>query len=212
MNPQLTERLICPRCGPGFGLVLRADKVEAGAVFDGFLGCSNCRVLYPVEQGIADLRPQPRSRARTRVPGNPPPPSADASGSEALRLAALIGIARGPALIALAGSVAGLGPGLAALLPGVEIVALAPRFDFAARPGASHVLASERLPLRSGSLAGIALAGSWAELLRDEALRSVSPSGRIVLLGASPRSEQAFRSQHLTVLASEPGTLVGRLV
>ena len=192
MDPQLTERLICPRCGPGFGLVLRADEVEAGAVSGGFLGCSNCRALYPVEQSIADLRPQPRSRSRTRGHGVPPPASAGASESDALRLAALIGVAQGPALIALAGSVAGLGSDLAALLSGVEIVALAPRFDFTAPPGASHVLASERLPLRTGSLAGIALAGSWAELLLDEALRCVSPSGRIVLLGASPQMRTRF--------------------
>lgn len=212
MNPELTERLICPRCGPGFGLVLRADQVEAGAVLGGFLGCSNCRVLYPVVRSVADLRPQPRSRSRTRAHGAPPPTSADASGSDTLRLAALIGVAQGPALIAVAGSVAGRAAELAALLPGVEVVALAPRFHFAPPPGASHLLASERLPLRSGSLAGIAVAGPWAEFVLDEALRTVARSGRVVLLDASPRSEQAFRNQNLTVLASEPGTLVGRAV
>lgn len=211
MNPQLTERLICPRCGPGFGLVLRADQVEDGRVLDGFLGCSNCRVLYPVTRGVADLRYPPRSRSGRRTHRVPPPASADATERETLHLAALIGVARGPAMIAVAGNLAGRASGLASLLPDVEVVALAPRLDFAPPPGASHFVTSGRLPLRDGSLAGIALTGSWAELLLDEASRALAPSGRIVLLGASPEGEQAFSNQDLTVLASEEGVLVGRL-
>ena len=141
MNPQLTERLICPRCGPGFGLVLRADQVEEGSVIDGFLGCSNCRVLYPVARGVADLRHPPRSRTHGRARGVRPPPP-DASAAETLRLAALIGVARGPASIAVAGNLAGRASGLASLLSDVEVVALAPRFDFRPPPGASHLMAS----------------------------------------------------------------------
>lgn len=211
MNPQLTERLICPRCGPGFGLVLRADQTQDGRVLDGFLGCSNCRALYPVERGVADLRDPPRSRSRRRAGAVPLPASGDSSGSETLRLAALIGVARGPALIAVAGSLAGRASDLAALLPDVEVVALAPRFSFTPPPGASHLMASERLPLRDGSLSGIALSGSWGELLLDEASRTVARAGRVVLLGASPEAEQTFSSQDLTVLAREPDALVGRL-
>ena len=210
MDPQLTERLICPRCGPGFGLVLRADRVEEGRVLDGFLGCSNCRALHPVERGVADLRHPPRSRARSRTHGAPPATRDDA-GSDVPRLAALIGVAGGPAMIAVAGSVAGHAAGLAALLPGVNVVAIAPRFGSTPPRGASHILASERLPVRDGSLAGIALGGTWAELLLGEAVRTLARSARLVLLGASPQGEQAFRDQDLGVLADEPGVLVGRL-
>ncbi len=211
MNPQLTERLICPRCGPGFGLVLRADQLEEGRVLAGFLGCSNCRVLYPVARGVADLRHPPRSRSRLPAGGAPPPASRDASQPDTLRLAALIGVARGPALIAVAGNLAGHASGLASLLPGVEVVALAPRFHSSPVPGASHFIASERLPLRDGSLAGIALAGSWAEWLLDDALRCMARSARIVLMGASPEGEKVFHGRDLTVLADEAGVLVGRL-
>lgn len=210
MNPQLTERLICPRCGPGFGLVLRADQVEEGRVLDGFLGCSNCRLLYPVAHGVADLRHPPRSRSHRRARAVPPAPSTDAPDPDALRLAALIGVARGPAQIAVAGDLAGRAPGLASLLPDVEVVALAPRFHSSPPPGPSHLMASGRLPLRDGSLAGIALAGSWAELLLDEALRCLARSGRIVLMGASSEGERAFRGRNLAVLADEAGVLVGR--
>lgn len=210
MNPQLTELLICPRCGPGFGLVLRADQVEQGRVLDGFLGCSNCRMLYPVVRGVADLRHPPRSRSRLRARGAPPPTSRDASEPDSLRLAALIGVARGPALIAVAGGLAGRAGELAAFLPGVEVVALAPRFHSGPPLGASHLMASERLPLRDGSLAGIALAGSWAEHLLKDGLRCLARPGRIVLMGASPEGEKVFHGQGLTVLADEAGVLVGR--
>lgn len=211
MNPQLTERMICPRCGPGFGLVLRADQVEQGRVLDGFLGCSNCRVLYPVARGVADLRHPPRSRSHRRARTVPPPTSRDASEPDTLRLAAMIGVARGPALIAVAGSLAGRASELASLLPGVEVVAVASRFHSSPPSGATHLMASERLPLRDGSLAGIALAGSWAELLLKDGLRCLARSGRIVLVGASPKGEKAFHGQDLTVLADEAGVLVGRL-
>ena len=211
MNPQLTERLICPRCGPGFGLVLRADQVEEGRVLDGFLGCSNCRVLYPVARGVADLRHPPRSRSHRRARAAPPPTSRSATEPDPLRLAALIGVARGPALIAVAGDVAGHASELASLLHDVEVVALAPRFHSRPPPDATHLLASERLPLRDGSLAGIALAGSWAELLLKDGLRCLAPPGRIVLMGASPEGEQVFHGQDLAVLADEAGVLVGRL-
>ena len=209
MNPQLTERLICPRCGPGFGLVLRADDVDHGSVLRGFLGCSNCRVLYPVEKGVADLRLQPRSRSRARGPA--PPPARGFSERDTLRIAALLGVAEGPAHIAVAGSIAGAAAAIGALLPGVDVVALTPRFDFSPPPGASHLLVSERVPLKSGSLAGIALAGPWAELLLNEAVRSIARAGRLVLLDAFETNEQDLCSHNLTVLASEPGTLVGRL-
>lgn len=211
MNPQLTELLICPRCGPGFGLVLRADRVEEGRVLEGFLGCSNCRVLYPVAGGVADLRHPPRSRSHRRAPGVPPPMSRDAPEPDTLHLAALIGVARGPARIGVVGDLAGRASALASLLHGVEVVALAPRFHSRPPPGASHLMASERLPLRDGSLAGIALAGSWAELLLRDGLRCLAHSGRIVLVGASPEGEQVFRGQDLAVLADEAGVLVGRL-
>ncbi len=127
-----------------------------------------------------------------------------------LRLAALIGVARGPALIAVAGDLASRASGLFALLPDVEVAALGPRFDFAPPPGPSHFLVSERLPLRDEALAGIALAGPWAESLLDEASRIVASSGRVVLLSGSPEGEQAFRRHGLAVLASEFGAVVGR--
>ncbi len=74
MNVLLTDHLVCPRCGPPFGLVLLARDVRDRRVRRGELGCSNCRDAFPVKNGFADLRPPPR---------DPPPlePGGGASGA-----------------------------------------------------------------------------------------------------------------------------------
>ena len=61
MHLLLTDRLTCPRCGPEFGLVLLADRLEDRRVLEGALGCPNCRDRYPVRDGFGDLRPPPRT-------------------------------------------------------------------------------------------------------------------------------------------------------
>ena len=60
MNIGLVDHLVCPRCGPPFGLVLLAHEVRDRRVSEGEFGCPNCRDRFPVEGGFADLRPPPR--------------------------------------------------------------------------------------------------------------------------------------------------------
>ena len=55
MHLALTDRMICPRCGPGFGLILLAHEVRDRRILEGDLGCPNCRDQYPVRKGFADL-------------------------------------------------------------------------------------------------------------------------------------------------------------
>ena len=43
MHILLTDTLTCPRCGPDFGLILLAERIEGRRVMDGHLGCANCR-------------------------------------------------------------------------------------------------------------------------------------------------------------------------
>ncbi len=193
-------------------MVLRADNVAGGRVLDGFLGCSNCRILYPVAGGVADLRDPPRSRALARGRGVPRGSRArNAAADEALRLAALMGVVGGGVPVVVAGDLAGRAPELAALLADVGVVALAPRFDPDPPLGITCLMASARLPLADGSVAAIALAGSWAEGLIADAPRCLTRSGRLVILDASPEGERAFRDQSLGVLVDEAGVLVGRL-
>lgn len=51
MHLLLTDILSCPRCGPEFGLILLADRIEARRVLAGILGCANCRSKYPIREG-----------------------------------------------------------------------------------------------------------------------------------------------------------------
>ena len=99
MHILLTDRLICPRCGPGFGLILIADRLENRRVIEGSLGCPNCRDRFPVEGGFGDLRPPPRS-TRDDAPELEPPPS-----PPALEVAALLGLTDGPGNVALIGDI-----------------------------------------------------------------------------------------------------------
>lgn len=63
MHILLTDILSCPRCGPEFGLILLADRIEARRVLAGTLGCANCRSKYAIRDGVADLRAAPSAGA-----------------------------------------------------------------------------------------------------------------------------------------------------
>ena len=60
MNTVLVDHLVCPRCGPPYGLILLAHDVRDRRVHEGEFGCPNCRDRFPVEGGFGDLRPPPR--------------------------------------------------------------------------------------------------------------------------------------------------------
>src|SRR5688500_5224211 len=116
MHLTLTELLVCPRCGPPFGLVLLADRVENRRVLEGWLGCANCRERYPVAGGFADLRTGPGPAEAAIAP------AADANA--ALRWAALAGITEGPAFLLLLGASTSIAAGIAELVPRLEVVTL----------------------------------------------------------------------------------------
>jgi uncharacterized protein YbaR (Trm112 family) len=204
MHLPLTERLTCPRCGPGFALVLLADRVEERRVLDGVLGCPNCRDRYPVESGFADLRAPPRR----------PLPEPDASTSEpdgdlAMRLAALLGVAEGPANVALVGPVTAHAGALAELIPELEVVALSARLRGSAeRPGVSRMVSAPGLPFRPLTLEGVALSGEGSVDLLEEAARVVTPFSRVVVLDASEEVEAALRALGLRVRVRQGDILV----
>ena len=50
----LTDALTCPRCGPEFGLLVLADRMEERRVIEGRLGCANCRSAFPIRDAAAD--------------------------------------------------------------------------------------------------------------------------------------------------------------
>ena len=212
MHILLTDLLICPRCGPGFGLILIADHLENRRVIEGSLGCPNCRDRYPVEGGFGDLRPPPR---KTRDEASDVAPPASPS---AMEVAALLGLTGGRGNVALIGDVAGHATALAALVPDVEFVGVAPGLrGWEEGDGVSRLDAGVSLPFSDGSLRGV---GLFAERespmagepsMAGELARAVARDGRIAVWGAPGAVgewERALRSEGCDVLASEETAVV----
>ena len=118
MHVLVADRLTCSRCGPEFGLILRADQTHDRRVTEGVLGCPNCRDQYPITDGFGDLRAPPRSELPKGLAGDPVIRTQD----ESEYLLPLLGITRGPATVLLIGGPTELGPGLAALLDDIHVV------------------------------------------------------------------------------------------
>ena len=55
VNVVLTDHLVCPRCGPPFGMVLLARDVRDRRVHEGEFGCPNCRDTVPGGRGVRGL-------------------------------------------------------------------------------------------------------------------------------------------------------------
>jgi uncharacterized protein YbaR (Trm112 family) len=208
MHLLLTDRLSCPRCGPGFGLILRADRLESRRVLEGVLGCPNCRDSFQVRAGFADLRAPPRGPLGTGLAG-------PASGTDAVpdghmeRLVALLGIVGGPGTIALVGEPARLAPAVASRLP--ELLVAAVDADLGAWPetgGVSRLVAEPGLPFFDASLRGVVVDGRLGARWIAEAARTVHARGRVVVQLASPDAAETLRAGGLVVLADEAETVV----
>lgn len=225
MHILLTDVLVCPRCGPSFGLILLADRIEDRRVLEGRLGCTNCREQYAIVGGEADLRSEGAGsggQETDRVRG-----SADAAAAagaaggaspnavngedviaQATRLAALLGVAQGPAYALLAGDAAQYAEEVAAQLGDVEVIAVMPgRSGSSDRAGTSHVVAAA-LPLAAGKMSGVALTGPSAAALLEAAARCVRPTGRLLVDPAPADGEERLRALGLRTLAREGTTLL----
>ena len=209
MHILLTDQLICPRCGPGFGLILIADRLESRRVIEGSLGCPNCRDRFPVEGGFGDLRPPPRSPEDDALDIEPP------TSPAAVEVAALLGVTEGPGNVALIGDLAGHATALTGLVPGIEFIGVAPGLrGWEEAEGVSRLTAGASLPFRSGSLRGVGLLADGGLLADDgpsiagELARVVARSGRIAVWGAVEEWERALESEGLDVVASDETAVV----
>lgn len=205
MHLLLTDRLSCPRCGPSFGLILLADDLVERRVREGTLGCPNCRDAYPVRTGFADLRAPPRGALRAGSAGADP--SDDAA--EAARLAALLGVARGPGTLALLGAPAAHADRLAEAVPDVHVVAVdADARTWPEHPDVSRLVAEPGLPFFDRVLRGVVVDGRLGRPMLLEASRVVAPGSRVVVLSAGGETPDTLREGGLTVLAQEAETVV----
>jgi len=208
----LTDRLACPRCGPQFGLILLAHRMDERRVLEGDLGCANCRDRFPVREGFADLRPPPRGPLGDEAAAAPPAAQAAdpvADPEEVDRLAALLGVAEGPGELLLIGAPARLAAGLAERVPDVEVLAAsADARAWAETPGVSRLAVRARLPLFSRSMRGVALRGDEAADWLDEAVRVVAPLARVVVVDAPAGTLERLREAGLEPLLDESGVAV----
>lgn len=197
MHILLTDVLTCPRCGPQYGLILLADMVRERRVYDGTLGCPNCREKYSVEGGGAAL-------------GAPPFLADQPDAARAERLAALMGATQG--LVLLVGPASADAPALAELMPDLEVVTSAWGASSVAAtevPGVSRIgFAGRTLPIASAKMHGIALSGGAADALLEEGARALSPLGRLVLEPAPAEAVERLRAAGFRVLAQDAERVV----
>lgn len=208
MHLLLTDRLVCPRCGQDFGLILLANEVRDQRVLDGDLGCPGCRQKYPVRRGFADLR---GPVSMDGIEPDPPQRPSQEDSQEALRLGALLGVTEGPGTLLIQGPAAEHAQPLSSLLEGVEVVALDPgQREVEETEGVSRMAAGSTLPFHSGSFRGALLSGGTTESEFREAYRVVAAPGRVVVLEAPPETSRWAESLRMEVLLEEGGVVVAR--
>ena len=199
----LTDALSCPRCGPAFGLLVQADRLEERRVVEGRLACANCRETYAVRGGVAHLAPGPATKAAD-------PADAPADDPEApVKLAALMGLAGARGLVMLEG------PGTrhaAALALGSEVEVVAVDGAAAApppmEPGVSRVAAGAALPFRDGTMRGAALTGGAGDARLREALRVLAPGARLLVDPADAGTAARLRALGAQLLLEQEGVVV----
>jgi uncharacterized protein YbaR (Trm112 family) len=205
MHILLTDRLSCPRCGPEFGLILLANIMANRRVQDGTLGCPNCRDAFLVEDGFGDLRAPPRRVMLSGLAG----PSRAPEPEEVQRLAALIGVAQGPGTIVLAGEPAGLGPSIASMLDGVDVVGVDADlrlWDDDARW--SRIVSAPNLPFFSRVMRGVAVDGRMGQAMVLEAARVCAPLSRVVVTQAPDQAAAWLGKAGLDLMVAEAGIVV----
>ncbi len=205
MHLLLTDRLTCPRCGPEFGLILLADELVDRIVHEGVLGCPNCRDSFSIQAGFGDLRAPPRGALEAGLAG--------AFGghdvAEAERIAALIGVARGPGTVALVGGLGGHGQTISSLTEDLQVVGIdADLSEWPSDPSWSRIVAGPGLPFFSRSLRGVAIDGRLGRHWIDEAARVVAPMSRVVVTDAEGETGAWLEEAGLKVMASEQETVV----
>ena len=200
MHLLLTDILSCPRCGPAFGLILLADRVEDRRVMEGGLGCANCRNRYPIGGGVADLR----------VPGAAHPDPAGlvrGDAERAFRLAALSGIAEREGTVLVLGVEPAMIEEIGRHLPNARVVGV----DAAAPEGGGGVewlLAAGSLPFRDRTVSALLVVGEGARAEAVEMGRVLLPGGRLVLDGTGSRAAASLPPTGWSLLLEQDGVAV----
>ena len=197
----LTDVLTCPRCGPEQGLIVLTDRMEGRRILEGALGCPICESKYPIRGGLADLRRTDQAPA--------PDSGVRGSGFDAMRSAALLGIAQGPAIVVMLGVTNDAAAEVAAIVPGLEIVTVAgDAADGVEQPGVSRLLTNAALPLRGSSVRAALIETAVFEEIARDVVRVLAIGGRLVFPAGQPRFEELVEGGVLRVLARDASHVV----
>jgi len=191
---ELTDHLRCPENHDEAFLVLLPDQVEGRSVRTGTLGCPICDRRFELQDGVLDT-------------GGAPTAEPEGGGPTALpaeSLSALVGLGGPGGYLVLVGRPAAAWREVAALTPGIGLVAVNPPSSVQDESGIS-VIRSARLPLKSSSMRGVVLGPGYggADDWVREAARVVLPGLRVVGEGQDPELEV------IELMASAEGVWVG---
>jgi uncharacterized protein YbaR (Trm112 family) len=207
MHILLTDVVTCPRCGPEFGLIVLAERIEERRVLQGKLGCPNCREEYPVDGGIGDLRWPRASFGATsrvddgRVPGGE---SLQPDPERPYRLAALLGITGPSGPVVIVSGEPSVISEVQRHLPDAGVVGMSREAPFgAAGAGSGWLLATTTFPFRSRSLGGVVLATGDPFPLVDDALRCLDRGARIVIDPAPEGTAEALLREGAELLLEQ---------
>lgn len=206
MQLELTELLVCPRCGPPHGLIAFVERMESRRIDAGHLDCPICEERHAIIGGtvwfgVASPSPGEAGCRTSAPPGDAP---ADAAAATA---AALLGAPAGSETLLF-------GPGAVTLAsPAADLRADARVISFGAAPSPAHGRVHSLvlhgggdvpvgLPLRDRSLDGVVLRGDPIAWL-TEAARVLRTGARFVVL--DPGAETVFpQDTPLQILAADP--------
>ncbi len=174
MHIELTDHLRCPGEHEEAYLILLPGQMAGRRVVTGDLACPICGWQTHWDHAIPDFG------------GETPAASTEAS-LPAEALPAMLGLEGAGGWIALAGNLAAHAAAVAALLPGVGIVAVNPPLDLVP-DDAVQVIRSPVWPLKTHALRGAAF-GPGATAWRDAMLGSVLPGRHLIGVGPTPAPE-----------------------
>lgn len=205
MHILLTDVLTCPRCGPQFGLIVLADEMRERRVWDGRLGCANCRDSFRIREGVTDLRLE---AAETEDAGDSQPePTGDVTEA-AYRIGALLGVGQANATVLLIGQPPEVAAALSELLPDARVVASLQEPGDRAGDESNWVRLGSGLPFRDRSLGGLAMRGEQSSALLDEAVRVLAPTARFVLEDAPAEAGERLVEMGMEILLHEGPVVV----
>jgi hypothetical protein len=203
---ELAEVLDCPTCSDGFGLVAFVAESESRRVTSGSLGCPMCEIELPIVGGAIDLGA-----------GAEPKPITAPADEMALRISALLGLAeRGGSAILLGSGLGEYAPRVAQMAGRVEVLAVVPRGtewpldDLASGVNPLFGL-TDRWPIRTAKLDGVALRGAVGDALQ-EAVRCLAVERRLVLFEPDPADLDRVSDAGFETLAGDERTWVGTRV